>query len=49
MVSHEVVVQDGVVMMYNNADDFYVQYFRTLEEVDEFISKLQKAKEECWG
>lgn len=36
------------VGMTNDDDPYYVQYFRTREEVDAFIKELEQARDEAW-
>ena len=55
---HETFIYEGVygvnlekpvIALCNNDDSYYIQYFRTKEELGEFIAELQKLSNELWG
>jgi hypothetical protein len=39
----------GVVEVYFKKDDKHIQYFRSREELDEFISQLKEYSNRAWG
>lgn len=53
---HNVSVEDSesdptkkVVMLVNDNDEFYVEYFRTRDEIDAFICALETAAQKAFG
>ena len=39
----------GAVQINNNDDCHYVEYFRSRDELNEFIAKLNEAADSAWG
>lgn len=45
---HECSHADGIVWLANDNDSHYTQSFKTREELEAFIAKLQACADECW-
>ena len=44
-----IAVIEPVVRLSNDDDPYYVQTFRTRNELEEFIAELRKDADEAWG
>lgn len=42
-------LDNPVIALCNDDDSYYMQYFRSKQELDEFIDTLQKISEQLWG
>ena len=49
MCTHGAWVEDGFVRFSNDDDDYYVQVFKTPEELNDFIKHLIETGIEAWG
>ena len=42
-------LDNPVIGLCNDDDSYYMQFFRSKQELDEFIDTLQKISEQLWG
>ena len=46
---HQCWYKDGIVWIANDNDSYYTESFKSLEELEVFITKLRNCADECWN